>query len=171
MDLNPSNILIFQAHPTTPVGIWKITDFSTSTQTSPTGHDLLPPPKLVPLTYSAPEIQTPIEKNRARPESDVWSLGCILFEVLLGWVEGREEVGRWTDGWGNMPCFVEKIGEGGVLSAIVREWLDGKHDDVVVMSCKKLILDVLKLVPGERLTAGELLENLLLVVRKLDGET
>jgi serine/threonine protein kinase len=165
MDLNPSNILIFQDGASTPVGVWKIADFSTSTLTLDTGQELLPPPKLVPLTYSAPEIQQPIESNRASPESDVWSLGCILFEVLLGFVDGQEKAMEWRDKWNNMPRFLDEGCDGPVLSSRVQEWLDGNHADIMVISCKHLILDVLKLLPMERLTAAELSQSLTSVVQ------
>jgi serine/threonine protein kinase len=166
MDLNPSNILVFQSGAPTPVGVWKITDFSTSTLTLDNGQELLPPPKLVPLTYSAPEIQEPIERNRASPECDVWSLGCILFELLIGFVDGREKAVKWRDKWNNMPRFLDESSEGPVLSSRVQKWLNGKHTDTVVISCKQLILDLLKLVPMERLTAAKLRESLTSVVRK-----
>lgn len=165
MDLKPKNILVFHHGAQSPAGTWIITDFSTSTLTTETGKELLSAPRLVADVYSAPEIQKQPEQNKASSDCDVWSLGCILFEILLGFVDGREESMKWKDHWGNMSCFYE--GETGqrVLASKVQRWL---AEDVpvkvvenhAVKSCKNLILSVLKIVHTERPTAKDLRESL-----------
>lgn len=165
MDLKPSNILVTRSKAPSAIGTWIITDFSTSTLTTDTGEELLPAPILVADVYSAPEIQKQPEQNKACTECDVWSLGCILFEILLGYVDGREEGTKWRDRWGNMPCFHEEEGGKRVLALRVQRWLAGNvpvqvADRQAVESCKKLILGILKIIPAERRTAKDVKESL-----------
>lgn len=136
MDLNPRNILIFRGgREESPVGTWKLTDFSTSTLTDEDGHDYLSPPRLVPEVYTAPEIQAAIAENRADPACDIWSLGCIIFEVLVAYVEG-EDFKSWKHTHGNSTCYHE--GEGGEarVESRVWKWLNASVDDDSVGMCK-----------------------------------
>ncbi|KAL2073458.1 hypothetical protein VTL71DRAFT_10782 [Oculimacula yallundae] len=165
IDMKPSNILVFHLEESSSAGTWLITDFSTSTLTDGDGTELLPAPRIVEDIYSAPELQAQPEKNRASPECDVWSLGCILFEILLCFVDGREESVEWRDEWGNMPCFhKERMGERGLASRL-HQWLsEGVLSDSAesqrVESFKKLVLGTLKIVPAERPTAEDLKKSL-----------
>lgn len=160
MDLKPSNILIFRGQrEESPVGTWKITDFSTSTLTDEDGHDYLSPPRLVPQTYTAPEIQDAVEENKADPACDIWSLGCIIFEVLLGYVEG-EECKSWRDRYGNMRCYYEGEGEEMRVESRVWKWLNEDAEDNSVGMCKQLVMDMLRIDPEERLTAEQVRDRL-----------
>jgi serine/threonine protein kinase len=155
MDLNPRNILIFLSGTGgSPTGIWKITDFSNSTLTDEAGHDYSPPPKLVPEIYMAPEIQIPIEENKAHPACDIWSLGCIIFEVLVGYVEGKE-CKSWKDKHGNSRCYYEKEGEEMRIESRVWKWLNANVTNDAVGMCKQLVMDMLRINPKDRLTAEQ----------------
>ena len=160
MDLKPSNILIFRGQrEESPVGTWRITDFSTSTLTDEDGHNYLSPPKLVPETYTAPEIQDAVEENKADPACDIWSLGCIIFEVLLGYLEG-EEFNSWKDRYGNMRCYYEGEGEEMKVESRVWKWLNEDAEDTLVGMCKQLVMDMIRIEPKERLTAEQVRDRL-----------
>ena len=73
-DLKLSNILIASD------GVYKITDFGLARHFSNQEGSLTP--KLVTLWYRAPEILMNIGKYSW--ECDIWSLGCIFCELLLG---------------------------------------------------------------------------------------
>lgn len=159
MDLNPRNILIFPGgREDSPVGVWRITDFSTSTLTAKDGHDILPPPKLVPEVYNAPEIQLPIENNKAEPACDIWSFGCIIFEVLVGYVEG-ERFKSWKDKYGNSRCYYENKGQLKVESRVWK-WLTASDSDDPLRLCKQLVMDMLKIDPKDRPSAEQIRDRL-----------
>lgn len=103
MDLKLDNILVYELEEEkSPAGCWKISDFGISSvkerrpnaqlrntlQKSPAetlallvGEDpMLTSKKREPGMYSAPEVHE--RKGMVGPPSDVWSFGCILFQVL-----------------------------------------------------------------------------------------
>ncbi|KAG4425491.1 hypothetical protein IFR04_001410 [Cadophora malorum] len=168
VDLKPANILVFLTGVPMSAGNWLITDFSTSTLTDEDGVELLPAPRLVADIYSAPEIQTQPNKNSGGAECDVWSLGCILFEIeiLLWFVDGREEYMEWIDRWVNMPCFYEEWMGERRLTMRVCQWLgEGVSSNTVegqsIQYWRELILYALKIAPVERPTAEDLKERLM----------
>lgn len=78
-DLKPSNILIFQSEPNA-LGIpnvAKICDFGLA---KPFTYQGIQTPKLVTAWYRAPEITLGYPYYDYK--SDVWSLGCVLFEMV-----------------------------------------------------------------------------------------
>lgn len=167
MDLKPANILVFPTGEPMSAGNWLITDFSTSTLTDEDGIELLPAPRLVAEVSSAPEIQAQPD-NSASPECDVWSLGCIHFEILLWFVGGREGYMEWIDRWGNMPCFYEdRMGERRLTSR-VQQWLgegvtSNTAESQSIESWKDSVLFALKTVPAQRPTAEDLKGRLRLI--------
>ena len=160
MDLKPSNILVFLSpKEESPVGTWKVTDFSTSTLTDEDGNDYLSPPKLVPEAYTAPEIQDGVEENKADSACDIWSFGCIIYEVLLGYVEG-EESKSCGDKYGNVRYYYEGEGEEMRVESRVWEWLNTDVKDKFVGMCKRLVMDMLRINPGKRPTAEQVRDRL-----------
>ncbi|KAF2668039.1 kinase-like protein [Microthyrium microscopicum] len=160
MDLNPRNILIFRSDAdNSPAGTWKITDFSTSTLMDENGHDILSLPKLVPESYMAPEIQTPIGKNKADPACDIWSFGCIVFEVLLAHVEGVE-CRSWKDKFGNPRCYYERKGNALSVESRAWEWLNSDVGDEFMRMGKRVVMDMLTIEPRGRPTAEQVRDRL-----------
>lgn len=118
MDLKLDNILVYDiGNPDFPVGRWKISDFGISSMTEPeksqrpkpglpkasnptpagtiariastihrTGEVLTTAPR-VPGPYSAPEVE---KGSQVGPPSDIWSFGCILFQILVRGVDSIE---------------------------------------------------------------------------------
>lgn len=133
MDLKPENILIFDTQQTKfPVGKWKISDFGISTfkQIHPRRPEAstrlnlpcvqnqetsLTRPKRYQGTYQAPEVNEPGVKKEVGRKSDMWSLGCVLIQILafgLGGERGLRTLDeKRTKGLG---YFCTKIAAGNV---------------------------------------------------------
>ena len=97
LDLKPNNILIF---PGGPVGTWKIIDFGLSSFKSRfkvirdlTADDATPSETLRDRegTHFAPELHSHYRGNITEREADVWSVGCILAEVIT-FASGRAKL-------------------------------------------------------------------------------
>lgn len=141
------------------MGTWVITDFSTSTLRDGEGYEYLSRPKLVPDIYSAPVIRDAVEENKAAPACDIWALGCIFFEVFVGYVEGKEGE-AWKDGQGNSRCYYERGGEETRVERRVWKWLNTGSTDDSVGLCKRLVIDMLRIEPRDRLTAEQVRHRL-----------
>jgi serine/threonine protein kinase len=75
-DIKPQNLLIFSG----PEGpIFKLTDFGLSKPYTSQGRQT---PRMVTSWYRAPEIC--LEWPNYSPKSDLWSLGCVFFEMITG---------------------------------------------------------------------------------------
>lgn len=91
-DLKPSNILRFDGHPAT----WKICDFGMAKLIRPddqSGTTHRPDNGFGSYIYQPPEYfsnDPTVSHGRA---FDVWSLGCILLELLTVWKHGWDEAG------------------------------------------------------------------------------
>jgi serine/threonine protein kinase len=171
LDLNPKNILVFldprPSETTDSVGIWRITDFSTAILIDEHGERLLPPPRLFSEIYNAPEINNASGETDASTSSDIWSFGCILFEVLLAHVDGKEVFLTWKDRFGNSPCYYEEGLVGRVLGSRVQDWLSEEHGTShAVHLCIEMISNMLVVEPTKRPTARELLGRLKLVIQR-----
>jgi serine/threonine protein kinase len=167
MDLSPRNILVCLPNEMgleSKVGIWKITDFITSTLTDENGDDLFPAPRLVPDICVPPEIDSS-HKIKADTASDIWSFECVLFKVLIGYVFGEKRNEAWKDGYGNSRCFYDRDVKERVVERRVSEWLneeDSKEKRVIL--CKRLVLDMLNVALLERLKAEEVRERLAMIL-------
>jgi serine/threonine protein kinase len=75
-DIKPQNLLIFSG-PDGP--IFKLTDFGLSKPYTSQGRQT---PRMVTSWYRAPEIC--LEWPNYTPKSDLWSLGCVFFEMITG---------------------------------------------------------------------------------------
>lgn len=163
MDLAPTNILIFNYNSDNsrhPVGIWKIADFSSSNLITGNGRPLLAPPILSAGAYVAPEIHQKIEALIGMP-CDIWSFGCILFDVLLGHCFGGE------GGLAVSKYYFEEGGRGDSIqiASDVSKYLDKSIFDTQITSfCKGIVSAVLKTDPTERPTAQIIKEKLALMV-------
>lgn len=152
MDLAPTNILIFNYNDDSsrhPVGIWKITDFSSSNLITGNGRPLLTPPQLSDGAHVAPEIH---KRNEALigKSCDIWSFGCILFDILLGHCFGGES------GLAVSRYYFEEHELGDIirLAPDVSKYLVKSISDTQTVSlCKGLVSTALKTDPTERPTA------------------
>lgn len=151
MDIAPQNILVFDFNNyknNHPVGLWRITDFSTSTLTTEKGASLLPPPKLTAGAHTAPEIHHKVE-NLSEKCCDIWSFGCILFEVL-GAHFTCSNTGPVVSKW-----HFEKDPDGHnmhIAQDVSKHLMESRSDTRTVSLCKDLILDILRIEPAERPT-------------------
>ncbi|KAH8702421.1 kinase-like domain-containing protein [Talaromyces proteolyticus] len=155
MDLAPTNILIFNYNHGNchyPAGIWKIADFSSSNLIAENRRSLLPPPKLSAGAYVAPEIHHKIE-TLIEKSCDIWSFGCILFDVLLGHFFGGE------NGLAISKYYFEENEDISHIAYDVSKHLNKTDSDTQnVILCKNLVSAVLKTNPTERPTA-EFIKN------------
>ncbi|THY60905.1 hypothetical protein D6C97_03633 [Aureobasidium pullulans] len=110
-DLKPENILVFDNDAESLVGTWKIADFGLSkikqvvedsTFLSPDdriSHDLsLSKAIRPPGGYTAPEIvrRGSLLENSSSVQCDIWSLGCILAQILVFTVGGSQALRRFN---------------------------------------------------------------------------
>ena len=113
MDLKPSNVLIFDTR-NKPVGQWKIADFGLSAIRTPKekireDNDTRNPnnktvtivttAKRYPGPYTAPEVCH--GGNEVGRNSDVWSYGCILVDIIASRMTGKASLRELTKGRGN----------------------------------------------------------------------
>lgn len=106
VDLRPKNVLVFPPEPGSPIGVWKISDFGISSFRYNDGRALAQPawtqfPSIGDVaasrwhsssaTSSLPELIGPHRAPELSirgypllmPAIDIWSLGCILCEILV----------------------------------------------------------------------------------------
>jgi hypothetical protein len=119
-----------------------------------------------PAIYQAPEV---FRGNTIGRSSDVWSFGCILFQILARGVgpgvdklEELDELRRLEEDkvTGHATDFFFREGRAGCyLNPHVKAWLEegfwdrSYSDHEIVKACKRLILDILKIDPTRRLKA------------------
>jgi hypothetical protein len=197
MDIKLDNILVYLDQQASHVGWWKISDFGISSMVErgerrPSARkknvDLLSVPSpagvLARITgsvrvsanrpggaYSAPEVAI---GNHIGPESDIWSFGCIMFQILLRGVGGiklltdiDEKRGSFENGSLN-DHFCQDGPGGQHLHPQVIRWLESSlpkdlssKDNECAKKCKKIILEALKISPNERPKAHQLQKELL----------
>ena len=206
MDLKLDNILVYLDYPSR-VGWWKISDFGISSMVeratsehSPrrSSSALLsvpsPAQSLARITgtarfsvhrppgpYTAPELDY---GNEVGPSSDIWSFGCMLYQVLArgaGGIELLKELNdkrrSMTNGFTN-DHFYQKTASGNCLHPSVSEWLESPHslpngsfaDRIMVMNCKRLIQKTLQSDAKQRPNADQLHEELAKIANG-EGET
>lgn len=201
MDLKLDNVLVYldEADKEEPIGKWKICDFGISKLEEPeeleerrAEHRSRPetltvespaqtlarltarmPAARVSGPYQAPEVAKGNEIGRS---SDVWSFGCILFQVLargvgagnsklleldkLRCLEEDKQTLHPTD------YFFRERGQEKYLNPHVKNWLkEGLSGDTwfniyLVKSCKKLISEMLKIEAKHRLPAEKVNQKL-----------
>lgn len=193
MDLKLDNILVYSISSELPVGCWKISDFGISSmskredkENSPgklasAMSELLTPVQSLAHNmntvrtdarrpagpFSAPEVELGSKIGRA---SDIWSFGCILFQVLaraaggislLNELDGKRAAMK--NGSRN-DHFCQRTNGTKELHSDVSEWLKRNDslrngaflDRAAVMNCKHLILKTLSMLPEDRPTAKTL---------------
>jgi serine/threonine protein kinase len=196
MDLKLDNILVYLDHPSR-VGWWKISDFGISSMVERTTSEhsprrpssaLLsvpsPAQSLARITgtarfsvhrppgpYTAPEMEY---GNEVGPSSDIWSFGCILYQVLARGAGGIELLKELDDKRMSMENgstndhFYQRTNRGNCLHPSVSEWLESPHslpngsfvDRIMVMNCKLLIQQMLRFDPKRRPNAEQLHDKL-----------
>ena len=204
MDIKLDNILVFLDRQASHVGWWKISDFGISLMVEreerrasdrKKNNALLSVPSpagcLARITgsvrvsanrpggpFSAPEVAM---GNQVGPESDIWSFGCILFQILLRGVGGikllsdiDEKRGLFENGSVN-DHFCQDGPNGQHLHPQVVKWLESSlpsglpyRDTECAKKCKKAILEALKMSPNERPKAHQLQKTLLRIANGVE---
>jgi serine/threonine protein kinase len=128
-------------------------------------------PRRPPGTFQAPEVQSSQERVVGR-ESDMWSFGCILAFILAFATGGRDNVQMLLkslyrrDSTGMKNDFFYTIQEADtIVKPTIKAWLEDLHPDndqerLWVSKTLKLIFDLLKVHPNERLKANEVCDTL-----------
>jgi len=127
-DLKPSNLLL-SSKDDRPV--LKVADFGYARHIDPT--DLAQTTCGSPL-YMAPEI---LESQKYNAKADLWSVGCILYEMVIG----------------RVPFMAR--GQVELFEKIKTQELAFPDDPSISSSCKDLLKRLLKKNPGERITFEE----------------
>ncbi|CZR50161.1 uncharacterized protein PAC_00033 [Phialocephala subalpina] len=202
MDLKPANILVFDVEGS-PVGKWKITDFGISSfhTLQKHGHDardkpmdssnLLAPSEFVQkrsvLTkprraegpYQAPEVDGLEEKTAGRG-SDIWSLGCIFWQVLIFGIRGSEELKvmdakryKRENGmsYGN-DYFYYKESDKFFLKPEVNDWVEQElrhhfRDSTAWETCRHLFGKIFQIEKKDRYSAEDVQQKLEKVKQEL----
>lgn len=201
MDLKLDNILVYSISPSLPLGCWKISDFGISsmsskredTENSPRKvamSELLTPVQSLAYNtntvrtdarrpagpFSAPEVELGSKIGRA---SDIWSFGCILFQVLaraaggislLNELDGKRSA---MDNGSRNDHFCQRTNGTKELHSEVSKWLKRNDslrngalpDRVAVINCKHLILKTLSILPKGRPTAKSLYADLVQITK------
>ena len=191
MDIKLDTILVFLDQ-APRVGWWKITDFGISTMVTYKDAELgvavspgeslariaggmKKPVKRLIGSYSAPEVAT---GDLVGPESDIWSFGCVLFQVLARGAGGIDllneldkkrasyEIGSTND------KFYQESPKWNHLHPHVRKWLETSPppdlrfgERTCVELCKDLITKTLQIVPADRPTAERLHSELVRILK------
>ena len=206
MDLKLDNILVYLNYPSR-VGCWKISDFGISSMVE-CAHEHHSPRQPSPALLSVPSpalslarITGPVRISVHRPagaytapevdfgnqvgtSSDIWSFGCILFQILARGAGGiallnelDNKRGAMEDGSTN-DYFCQQTDRGQRLHPSVSEWLESPkslpngsfQDRVMVMNCKRLIQKTLSIKPDGRPDA-RLLHERLVKIANGEGDT
>ena len=199
MDFKPQNILIDKS--TTHVGKWMISDFGLSTfkKHNDTDHPRYlavrdVEAKLTSKTkvkrgagpFQAPEVQYNEDKISGR-KSDVWSLGCVLCEVLAFALNGHKSLDefrslrssgrrddffydRLPEGWTTLTLL--PLQRRYIVRPAVETWLsnvsrDYPAYDYWTLDCISLIKEILVIEPSRRPYANDIVVKLHNVRRKL----
>ena len=204
MDIKLDNILVYLDRKASHVGWWKISDFGISSMVEreeprPSARRRAPALLSVPSPadrlaritgsvrvsanrpggpYSAPEVAI---GNHVGPESDIWSFGCILFQILLRGVGGIRLLTEMDDKRGSFENgstndhFCQEGASGQHLHPQVVKWLENPlprelsyKDTECAKKCRKAISGALKIVPSERPKAHELRKELLKIANGAD---
>lgn len=91
-DLKPQNILVFTGE--TNVGIWKVADLGLTKCHHEATGDRIGPTSILgqgTISYEPPEVATFSESPRSRLY-DIWSMGCIIFQLVVCLLYGEEEL-------------------------------------------------------------------------------
>ena len=131
-DLKPSNVVI--EGPTFLLADFGLSRFKSTRQTSET------PTRTIHAYYTAPEyssVRSDGDRPKVRRSSDVWSLGCIIAEVVTYMVRGPEGVNAFEESRRFKPSRDSstsfRFHRGGVEHPAVRRWIDTmKHADLEV---------------------------------------
>ena len=152
-DLKPKNILVSK-------GRFILSDFGLSKLK--TAADSRTPFKMGQGHYLAPECEDPeldFSKGIVSRASDVWSLGCILLEILIFMAEGGDSLIRFREsrsvkqGFLTTRTFFHKRSLNPVVDRRLNE-MASSHDDLISKSVA-LIRQMLIVQLEERLKAGQ----------------
>ena len=169
MDLKPSNILMFDIDDCNPVGKWKIADFGISAVRTPVisadgrspsrkleylKKTIITSAKRSPGPYTAPEVYENDGKNVGR-NSDRWSYGCILVDVVASRMTGMaslEELtlrrglqaeGSHSNDWYYRDRALNPEVQAWLLTLDTTHHLKDLADSAAFQECKKLLEELL----------------------------
>lgn len=97
-DLKPDNILVFSDVPGTIVGMWKIADMGLAKHHVASTNLRVAQPtstRFGTRIYEPPEVITKSAYARSR-RYDIWSMGCIIFELIIWLMYGFNEVRKFN---------------------------------------------------------------------------
>lgn len=120
-DIKPANIRL------TPSGEVRLLDFGIA-RADPAARET----RTTSLVYGTPDYMAPERfDGEALPESDVYGLGCVLFELLTGEMVGRTSAraDRHTEVWSTALGRVSATGVDGEVVGLLSEMLAHSADD------------------------------------------
>lgn len=128
MDIKPSNILVFNINKDNPVGQWKLADFGISKIKDVVDGTAHATPLPGVGAYQAPEAT--VNHETVGRSADVWSVGCVLLEVMVFGLEGPKGVKRLADqrarNLDGTPHDNDYYHRGGRLNPHVDNWLEAQ---------------------------------------------
>jgi serine/threonine protein kinase len=164
-DVKPENILRFRDGKTT-TGVLQIADFGLAKQHhGPTHHRTSTTTRHTTLQYESPEAEEAMKgKAPLSRLSDIWSLGCVMFEYLVWLLYGCEEAERFGKDLGGKnldlgtaPFYYRRAGGQAALNPTVERWLSHMKEDAEG-SPGTAIGALLMLIQNHMLTLGPLSE-------------
>lgn len=150
--------------------------------TKPNGSSTLDVPRArLGGIYSAPEV---FDSQTIGRSSDIWSLGCILFEVFVRSIGGkellRETKNERIQQDSDDDYFATKLRGRSerILSPCVENWLQkttqidhlNEYETRAVTDCKGMILQMLRFTPNARLVGKEVVDYLADIIKELPIE-
>jgi serine/threonine protein kinase len=154
-DLKPANILVKRNNEI------RLGDFGLATPISPSDMDGQQTPGT--LCYMAPELLR--STKECDQKSDMWSIGCILYEIVTGRVlfqaktrdQLADRIAFYTNGGtGRRPMSQTRHGPGSAVHGSLQGHLDRTVPEEFA-GIKPLIRNLLNVMPSQRISAGEAL--------------
>ena len=105
MDIKPNNILVYSTlNPDQPAGVWKLADFGISKERTLRREKDGTTIRTKSMQYAGPfqppevcECEPDGSRFKVGRKGDIWSLGCVLVQVLVYALGGRKEVSKLND--------------------------------------------------------------------------
>ncbi|KAK4446033.1 mitogen-activated protein kinase [Podospora aff. communis PSN243] len=166
-DVKPENILRFKDGKTV-TGILQIADFGLAKQhNGPTVRRGPTATRHTTLQYESPEAEEAMRGDAALSRlSDIWSLGCVMFEYAVWLLYGNDEADRFGNelrvnnpyNTGTAPFYQRRAGGQAVLNLTVEKWHSHMRRDTEG-SDDTAIGGLLSIIHNHMLTTGPLRTN------------
>ncbi|KAG0638131.1 kinase-like domain-containing protein [Tuber brumale] len=111
-DLKPENLFLWLPDPDQPVLRVKIGDFGTSKRVPVNNNSTFLHTTTGTCSYMAPEVDGDDTQPIYTRKVDVWSLGCVMFRAVTGYVpfRSRQDVWRYSIGKQFPPAGAQSVG-------------------------------------------------------------